>query len=34
MDQYRLLKKEECGIDSSFWNRYIEVVKKEVIPNL
>ena len=32
MGQYRLLKKEECGIDSSFWNHYIEVVKKEVIP--
>ena len=28
MGQYRLLKKEECGIDSSFWNHYIEVVKK------
>lgn len=32
MGQYRLLKKEECRIDSTFWNRYIQVVKNEVIP--
>lgn len=32
MKEYRLLKKEECQIDDSFWNRYITLVKEKVIP--
>ena len=32
MEKIRTLKKEECSIRNSFWNRYIDLVKNEVIP--
>lgn len=32
LEQYRLLKKEECTIKDSFWSRYINLVKETVIP--
>ena len=32
MEQYRLLKKEECTIHNSFWNRYTDLVKNKVLP--
>ena len=32
MEQFRLLTKKECSLKDSFWNRYIKLVRHEVIP--
>ena len=32
MEDNRVLKKAECSIESPFWDRYIRLVKEEVIP--
>ncbi|WP_287972253.1 glycoside hydrolase family 127 protein [Blautia sp.] len=32
MEKYRLLKQEECKVNSSFWNSYVKLIKEKVIP--
>lgn len=32
MRQYRILTKDECRMDHPFWNRYINLVRDQVIP--
>lgn len=32
MEEYRLLKIEECVVDHPFWNRYTELIRNRVIP--